>query len=55
MGRIRSEILLNRALLWLMLAYFVHFAGAARVVVLMNAGLAVWNIVESVMAFGEDE
>lgn len=54
MGRIRSEILFNRALLWLMLSYFAHFAGAARVVVLMNAGMMVWNFVKSAMAFGED-
>lgn len=54
MGRIRSEILFNRALLWLVLAYFAYFAGAARITVLIDAGLAVWNFVKSAMAFGED-
>ena len=54
MRNLKSEILFNRALLWMLLAGLDTLAGAEKWLVVMQYLIALWNFWKSFKAWGVD-
>lgn len=55
MNRLMSEVIFNRALLWMVLAYVALQMDANRAFVVADMVLAVYNIVKSYMIWRAEE